>query len=152
MTAFSQGHCQCKAVEYEIREAPVLRIICHCTACQEFNEADYADICIFQKGDIDLPRKDKVDYKAYTKPPMVQRGKCKQCGKPAIEFLDNPVSPKLVIVPSANVENQSALPEPSFHTFYHRRKKDWNDDVNKYSGFAKSQAMFMLNYFRKKRR
>ena len=145
------GHCQCGNTSFKINKAPVMRVICHCTICQEFNEADYADICIFQSKDVELPEAGKVDYKSYTNPPMVQRGKCVSCHKPTIEYLDNPVSPKLIIVPSENIDDQSLVPEVLFHTFYHRRKKDMDDGIKKYSGLVKGQAMFMWHYFRQKR-
>ena len=48
------------------------------------------------------------------------------------------------IVPSAMMPNANELPEPAFHSFYHRRIKDADDSVPKYSGFVVSQLMFMV--------
>ena len=79
---------------------------------------------------------------------MVQRGKCKSCNKPAIELLAMPMAPALTIIPTANILNKEFVPEVSFHSFYHRRIKDSDDAFPKYSGFLKSQVMFMLHLFK----
>ena len=51
--------------------------------------------------------------------------------------------PGLTIVPSHTIENGGILPEVAFHSFYHRRVADANDDLPKYSGYLKSQLFFM---------
>lgn len=139
----SSGQCECGENKFKISGKPILRAICHCEICQEFNSAPFGDITIFKTKDIDLPKDNTVVFKAYTTPPMVQRGKCKSCGKPTIEFLKMPLSPALTIVPTKNLSNQQDVLEPSFHSFYHRRKADADDNLPKYSGFLRSQVGFM---------
>lgn len=146
-----QGQCQCGNTAFTMHAKPLLRIICHCTICQEFNNADYADILIFDSKDVELPEEGKVIYKNYAKPPMVERGKCAKCGLPAIEYLDRFYAPKMTVVPTVNVSDQSIVPEVNFHSFYHRRKKDWDDGTKKLSGFLKSQLGFMGYYNKAKR-
>jgi len=134
----AQGQCPCGETQFKILGKPIIRAKCHCTICQEFNQAPYGDIVIFRNKDIQLPEDNKVAFKAYAFPPVVKRGKCTACNQPAIEFI-----PGLTIVPSQNLKDSDLLPEVSFHSFYHRRVEDANDDLPKYSGYLKSQVFFM---------
>lgn len=138
------GQCECGENRFEIVGEPLFRAICHCEICQEFNEAPFADITLYRTRDVELPEENKIEYKAYTNPPMAQRGKCTVCNKPAIEFLKIAVMPGLTIVPSKNLSSTDTLPVPSFHVFYHRRKQDSEDNLPKYSGYVKSQLGFMV--------
>lgn len=134
--------CQCAATQFSIQGPPLARMFCHCTICQEFNNAAYGDITVFLSKDVELYDKKKVNFKKYSSPPAVQRGKCATCGTPIIEFLDLPLFPSLTIIPSKNIPSGQFLPEPSAHAFYHRRVEDINDTLPKYSGFIKSQLGF----------
>ena len=142
-----QGQCQCGNTNFTIQGAPLFRQFCHCTICQEFNNAAYADITVFLSKDVHLHDKKKVNFKKYKSPPAVQRGKCAACNKPAIEFLDVPLFPSLTIIPSANIPSGQFLLEQSNHVFYHRRIADINDTLPKHSGFIKSQAVFSAKLF-----
>ncbi|MEC8428744.1 MAG: GFA family protein [Pseudomonadota bacterium] len=135
------GSCECGAASFKVSAKPLARAYCHCTICQEFNKADYADVSVFLSRDVTLEDPATVAMKSYKKtPPSVQRGKCRKCDKPALEYLDMPLLPGLTIIPSANIA--ATLPEPSMHIFYHRRKRDIQDDLPKHSGFLKSQWCF----------
>lgn len=142
--AKQSGQCECGENKFEITGEPIFRAICHCEICQEFNDAPFADITLYRTKDVDLPEQNTVEFKAYTSPPMAQRGKCKTCDKPTIEFLKIPVAPALTIVPTKNLSNTESLPEPTFHVFYHRRIQDSEDNLPKYSGYMKSQLAFMV--------
>lgn len=144
------AQCACGKNQFNLFNKALLRVICHCKICQEFNEAPYADILIFNAKDVDLPESHSVEFKAYTSPPIVQRGKCKDCHKPAIELLNMPLAPALRIVPTDSIVNKQPLPAVDFHSFYHRRIADIDDIAPKYSGFIKSQSMFMLKLFSRK--
>lgn len=144
------GQCECGETHFDILKKPIMRVICHCTICQEFNQAPFADIAIFNAKDVSLPNDNKVIFKAYTTPPLVQRGLCSVCNKPAIEFLNLPVMPALTIVPITNIKNSTLIPEPTFHSFYHRRVADAQDTIPKYKSFLTSQAMFMLHLLAKR--
>lgn len=134
----SQGKCPCGETQFKVLGKPIMRAKCHCTICQEFNQQPYGDITIFRSKDIRLPEDNKVAFKAYAFPPVLKRGKCTACNKPAIELM-----PGLTIVPSDTIENAGIVPEVAFHSFYHRRVADANDDLPKYSGYLKSQLFFM---------
>ena len=70
------------------------------------------------------PDDNAVEFKAYSFPPVVQRGRCRHCNTPAIEFLKMPLMPQFTIIPSSTIADPTLLPEPSFHSFYHRRIDD----------------------------
>ena len=138
----TNASCQCGEAAFAIHGRPLLHGYCHCTICQAFNEGAYADITLFRAGDVTLPSEGKVDYQYYTSPPMVHRGKCAACGKPAVETMSLPLMPKLVIVPTANIKDASLVPSPIIHIFYHRRQADVDDGLPKHSGYLKSQLAF----------
>lgn len=141
-------HCQCScgATKFTVKREPLFRAICHCTICQEFNEADFGDIAIYRAKDVEMPADGLVDYKSYASPPIVKRGKCTACGKPAVEYMKAPGMPKLVFVPSENVAGGVPV-EPAMHVFYNRRKADAQDGLPKHSGYWKSQFAFMKRLF-----
>lgn len=134
--------CACGHAKFRVSGQPILRAYCHCTICQSFNHAPYADITLFRPGDVEMPAADLVEYKTLRPPPAVQRGVCASCGKPAIEYLQIFPMPKLVIVPSANIRDTGLVPTPSLHIFYNRRVADIDDGLPKYEGYWKSQLAF----------
>ncbi|MBL4608930.1 MAG: GFA family protein [Pseudomonadales bacterium] len=136
------GRCSCGETTFTVLGKPIIRALCHCEICQDFNQSPYADITVFYAKDIMLPENNCVTFKTYSAPPAVQRGKCSACGNPAIEFMNMPLFPKLSIIPSANISETVTLPEPAFHSFYHRRISDMDDNLPKYSGYIKSQLAF----------
>lgn len=138
------GQCSCKNVSFELKASPLSRVLCHCTICQSFNDADYGDVAIFRAKDVVMPEEDRVNYQAFTKPAIVHRGKCKACAKPAIEYVSLPLTPKLVIVPIASIQDPDLIPEASMHIFYHSRKNEIEDALPKYSGYLKSQMALGL--------
>tara|TARA_R110002073_G_scaffold266535_1_gene429834 strand:+ start:8601 stop:9083 length:483 start_codon:yes stop_codon:yes gene_type:complete len=131
--------CQCGKTELLIKGKPITRIACHCQICQEFNQADFADITLFLSKDVMLSHDNTVDFKAYQSPPAVQRGKCVYCNNPAIERFDMPLCPSITMIPSNLIPPGSSLPSLSAHIFYHRKITDIHDSLPKISGFLKSQ-------------
>lgn len=143
-----QCQCACGSVRFSFEGPPLLRAYCHCQICQEFNCSARADIVLCRRSLLDLPADSPVDYRTYQWPGLVQRGRCRSCGKPAIEFLRMPLFPELAIIPSANCQQPPALPEASFHMFYHRRAADADDDLPRYSGYLGSQLGFLSHLLR----
>tara|TARA_R110001592_G_scaffold68269_3_gene209133 strand:- start:10911 stop:11393 length:483 start_codon:yes stop_codon:yes gene_type:complete len=131
--------CQCGITKFTIIGEPIVRIACHCKICQEFNKAPFADITIFLSKDVILEDIQTVSLRKYKSPPAVQRGKCIECDKPVIEFLDLPLFPSLTIIPSEHIPYGPLLPKLSAHIFYHRRVADIDDALPKISGSIKSQ-------------
>lgn len=135
--------CPCGAVEYTVHGAPLLRGYCHCTICQSFNQAPFSDITVFHADDVALPDEASVDYRTFRPPPAVQRGVCRACGKPAVEYIKLPLMPKLIVVPSLNIRQLERIPAPALHVFYHRRQADVADALPKYQGYLASQTAFL---------
>lgn len=145
MTHLSQ--CECGTTKIEVSGKPVIRAFCHCQNCQEFNQAPFADVTVFYADDVTMPSKDQVEFKTYSSSSVaVPRGKCSQCGKPAIEKMKVPGLPAMVLIPSTNFADQSFLPAPVCHMFYHRRQADINDTLPKYSSFLSSQLGFTRRF------
>lgn len=138
--------CSCGATRFLVREAPLFRCFCHCTICQRFNEAPYGDITCFRWRGVDRPPEGQVRFEAYRSPPLLQRGRCAQCGQPALEYVRVP--PRVVLVPTRNVHDPSLVPDPSLHIFYDTRVADVNDDLPKYAGYLRSQAAFTAALYR----
>ena len=133
------GHCSCGEMKFNVSGEPLLRAFCHCTICQAFNQAPYADITLFRSRDVIMPKEGSVEFKAYKFPPLIHRGKCVSCGKAAIEYLQAFPMSKIIIVPSNNIDDKTFIPEPSVHIFYDTRVSDIQDELPKYSGYLKSQ-------------
>tara|TARA_R110001592_G_scaffold288331_4_gene557363 strand:+ start:25674 stop:26156 length:483 start_codon:yes stop_codon:yes gene_type:complete len=131
--------CECGKTKFTIQGEPIVRIACHCTVCQEFNQAPFADITIFLSKDVILDDKKSISLKEYKAPPAIPRGKCIACDKPVMEFLDLPLFPSLTIIPSHLIPYGPLLPKLSAHIFYHSRVADIDDPFPKISGSIKSQ-------------
>ena len=136
------GRCSCGHVKFDIRKAPLFRMLCHCTICQQFNDAPFADIVIYDAASVSRPEPGSVRYDTYTPPPNVQRGVCTECGEPAIEQFKLPLLPGLTLVPAAAHIDQTGLPEPLAHVFYDRRVEDADDSLPKHRGYISSQLAF----------
>lgn len=134
--------CNCGKTKFQVNGQPKLRMICHCTICQKFNQAAHADVLVYQTKQIIAPDAGVVEFDTYKKPPNVQRGKCAACGQAAIEVFDFPLMPKLTMVPADMFADGAELPEPNAHMFYEKRVADVDDDLPKHNGFLKSQLAF----------
>ena len=139
--------CVCGATAFHADGEPLFRILCHCTICQRFNSAPFADVLVFRAEDVTLPARGAVNFETYKPPPNVRRGKCATCARPAIEVFAAPILPELVMVPTAMLGSGAPAPAPVAHIFYDKRVSDANDTYPKHRGFLRSQLAF-LNYLR----
>lgn len=67
------GSCLCGAAQFSVSGTPLIRFVCHCSICQEFNKADYADVTAFFAKDVVLDRKEFVEFRVYKQPPVPSR-------------------------------------------------------------------------------
>ena len=109
----SVQHCQCGNTRFTLKAKPLVRVLCHCTICQEFNDAAFGDVTIFLAKDVDIDDVNHIDFKTYKAPPAVQRGKCKTCHKPTVELFDVPFMPALTLIPSQQITDSDFLPAPT---------------------------------------
>jgi hypothetical protein len=137
--------CHCGKTRFHVRGPPLFRGFCHCTICQAFNQAPFADITLFRGRGVDMPDSTLVEYKTYRAPPAVQRGKCRSCGRPVVESLRIFPMPRLIIIPTANILDSVIVPGPSLHIFYDRRVADVDDGLPKFSRYWPSQSAFARN-------
>ena len=149
-------YCACKKTSFTLMNKPLMRVFCHCTICQAFNDAPFSDVTIFLSKDVTFDRDQDVNFKKYKSPPAANRGTCGTCHKPLIEFLDLPLFSSLAIIPSQNIEPSPYLPDACAHVFYHSRIRDIHDSLPKYSGLIRSQMLLtkklvsgMLNRWKK---
>lgn len=138
----SRGICECGSVSYSLPDKPLFRMFCHCSICQKFNDAAYGDIFVYRLADVEQPDKSLVEFSTFRPPPNVQRGKCTSCKKPAIEILESPLLPNLILVPGSMLKHSKSLPDAVGHVFYESRVADVQDDLPKHTGYLKSQLVF----------
>jgi hypothetical protein len=137
-----QCQCGCGHVNFEIQGSAKLRMLCHCSICQKFNQSTHADVLVFKSNQIVTPDNKFVAFKTFKAPPNVQRGTCIKCDQPAIEVFSFPLMPKLTMVPADMFVDDSKLPNPRAHMFYENRVNDFEDSLPKHNGFLKSQYCF----------
>jgi len=148
MTEANSVQCSCGLNTVEIIAAPLFGAYCHCTLCQDYNQAPYACVAVYKASAVLPIDESHIHFKAYKKPELVQRGRCSKCSHPVMEKVAVPLMPKLTIIPSSMFADKSALPSPSMHIFYDKRIADVNDQVKKYSGFMASQMAFSSKLIR----
>lgn len=151
-TPTHDGGCECGAVTFTVTGPPLLRALCHCDTCRAYNGTDVADVTAFRARDVAIGNEAGVEYRAWQRPALAQRGTCRSCGKPAVERASIPLLGKIVMLPSGNVRREGLLPAPSLHIFYDRRVRDASDDLPKRGGFVSSQTSFLLALARGARR
>lgn len=134
--------CSCGSVTFDVVGPALFRILCHCTLCQRYNSAPFADVVVYAAKSVTKPAPGLVSYETYKPPPNVLRGKCTACGAPAIEVFEAPMFPKLTMVPVKMLNEAYGAPPPRAHIFYDKRLADADDALPKHSGFLSSQLAF----------
>lgn len=135
--------CSCGANRFSLKGKPVMRAVCHCHFCQDYNQAAYGDFLVYRATQLEMDETFTSVYKSYSKPPMVKRGSCSHCGKPVLEKANIPLFPKLLFVPVANHPEKENLPTPALQMFTHRRIKYPGEHVPSYSGYLGSEIPFL---------
>lgn len=138
----ANGGCACGHVRYAAKGAPLFRAYCHCLICQEYNQADRADIVVMRTKDVSVEAPDRIAFRSYRAPPLVVRGKCRSCDGITMENVRIPLMPRLTIVPVQTLDDLAGFPEPGFHMFYNRRVTDADDDLPRHSHYLPSQLAF----------
>ena len=144
--------CSCGATSFQTLGMALVRFFCHCTLCQRFNDAPFADIVVFRAEDVVLPAPGTVIFDTYRPPPNVQRGKCATCGQPAVTVFATRFLPRLVTVPRPMFTSDAELPSPMGHGFYDTRVSDAKDSLPKYEGYFRNLFVFLKYVWLARRR
>ena len=131
--------CGCGASELTVMRPPRMRIICHCTICQRFNDAPFGDVTIMKREEAVLTDESTVSFQRYKSPPAVDRGRCASCDEPFVEYLQLPLLADLAFIPASVLALHMDLEEPSMHVFYETRQDDVRDELPHHRGFLASQ-------------
>jgi len=142
VTTSPDGQCPCAAATFAIDGPALFRVFCHCTICQAYNGAPYADVTAFRAADVHLHDEAASAFRAWKQPPIVQRGTCVSCEAPTIERIDAPVLPGLTMVATANIVDKDEILSPSMHIYYGSRVADVDDDLPKHTGGLSSQMAY----------
>ena len=140
--------CSCGASRLEIIADPSLRFICHCTICQRFNNAPEADMLVFRRDQALLDDAATVAFRRFKKRLAVDRGACRECGDPVVEYLSLPLTSGLAFVPTALLDGRMPLPTPSMRVFYESRVADAHDELPRHGGFLASQLAILPSLLR----
>jgi len=143
--------CSCGATRFQTTGEPLFGLYCHCTLCQRFHDAPFADMLVFRAEDVVMPPAGAVIFDTYRPPPNVQRGKCASCGQPAVVVFAARFLPRLVTVPRAMFGPDAELPEPQAHGFYDTRVADADDSLPKYEGYFRNLFVFLKHVWLAKR-
>jgi hypothetical protein len=131
--------CSCGKSTYKIDGVPIGRFKCHCTICQNLYKKPYADVVMLWDRAITLPEDQPFTFRKYRPPPAIRRATCDACGLPVIGFLRLAPFVRLAFSQAPNFPDQSALPPPSVHIFYHSRVHDVDDNLPKIAGYWSSE-------------
>ncbi len=131
--------CGCGQSTFKVDGVPIARFKCHCTICQSFCQKPYADVVMLWGGAITLPQEQPFTFRKHRPPPALRRATCNTCGGPVMGFLRLAPFVQLAFSQCGNFSDQSVLPPPSVHIFYHSRTKDVDDELPKISGYWASE-------------
>jgi hypothetical protein len=56
MTYPATGTCQCGAVHYVVKQAPIVTVVCHCTDCQKISAGAFTITMLVKREDFELVR------------------------------------------------------------------------------------------------
>jgi hypothetical protein len=82
--------CSCGSASFQTADEPLFRILCHCTICQRFHNAPFADVLVHRTEDVALPRAEAVEFETHKPPPNVRIGRRTAITRSA-HFLRQPI-------------------------------------------------------------
>lgn len=139
--------CNCGKSHVALSGEPVLRFKCHCLICQSVYKKPFADIVAVSTQQLVKPIDSAVEFAKHKLPPAVNRAVCPSCKAPVVALLPMLPTVGLAFIPAENFPDNAKLPEPAFHSFYHRRVADVNDSTLKISGYWASQWAVLKQFF-----
>lgn len=147
-TSVYKMSCSCGSKSFSVRGQPVMRAMCHCHFCQDYNQAPYGDFVVYRANQLVEDDTEGTVFRSYSKSNMVMRGSCPHCSKPVLERANIPLFPKLLFVPVVNHPERERLPQPQLQMFSHRRIADVSEHIPAYSGYLGSEIPFLWKLIR----
>lgn len=131
--------CECGKSQVRLKKAPMLRFHCHCTICQNLYKKPYSDVTVMWANNTQLLNDEHIEYR---RPGLLlKRGVCTGCEQPIFATMTLLPGLKLAFVPGNRYDDQTILPNPSAHIFYHRSQSEMDDGIAKTRGFIKSELV-----------
>jgi hypothetical protein len=82
------GGCQCGAIRFAVKAAPVRVSICHCRMCQKASGAPFASFAEIEKSDFTWTRGQPAAFRSSS---IAERNFCRDCGTPlSFHRIDGP--------------------------------------------------------------
>ncbi len=82
------GGCQCGAIRFALKAAPVKVSICHCRMCQKAAGAPFASLAEIDKGDFTWTQGQPAAFRSSS---IAERDFCNRCGTPlSFRRIDGP--------------------------------------------------------------
>ncbi len=131
--------CGCGQSKFNVDGVPIGRFKCHCTICQSLYKKPFVDVVMLWSGAIKLPEYQPFTFRKYRSPPALRRSTCNACGSSVVGLLSLAPFVGLAFVQCSNFSDQSVLPPPSVHIFYHSRVMNVEDNLPKVSGYWASE-------------
>lgn len=117
-----KGGCNCGAVKYELTEAPITVLACHCENCRRQSGAAYSVNLAMKASAVEVDGAlSTFEDKATESGQMVNRDFCGTCGSP---IRSRPTSgPPVVAIKAGTLDDPSPFP-PALH-IWTCTKLDW---------------------------
>jgi hypothetical protein len=117
----ASGSCQCGNVKYEVTEAPLTTVACHCKDCQKLSTSAFSLTMILNRSGFKILSGELKRWKR----PTAAGGTavcwfCPNCGNRI--FHENPEMPNLIRLKPGTLEDTSVL-EPQAHVWTCREQR-----------------------------
>jgi hypothetical protein len=101
----AEGGCLCKSVRYQVTDAPLSSIICHCNSCRKASGAPSVGWLTFNVGNFELLA---GELRSFQSSPGVTRTFCGVCGSPIT--YENDRDPGTIDVTTVSLDNPDRFP------------------------------------------
>lgn len=112
------GGCACGAVRYELSEAPIYQLVCHCRDCQKASGSAFAEVLLVASDRVSLVGKEPKFFALKAESGRIMsRGFCEDCGSPIM--IRRPETPQLTFLQAGSLDDPNLF-EPAAEVFSSR--------------------------------
>ena len=116
-----QGSCQCGQLTYQLLEAPLMVIVCHCKECQKLSTSAFSITAVVKTNAVKFEGKLK-DWSRLADSGNTNAAKfCPDCGNRIYHY--NPAEPDKIKLKPSNLSDTSII-QPTAHVWV-SEKQDW---------------------------